>query len=64
MFCKKEEILVIATGGLNSVLKPLTDNIPDREREKICKKASDAAKGIVATEKRKISRDIRDDLKL
>ena len=47
-----------------SVLKPLTDDIPDREREKICKKASDAAKGIVATVKRKISRDVRDDLKL
>lgn len=31
--CKKEEILVIATGGLNSILKPLTDifQIVDKE---------------------------------
>ena len=31
--CKKEDILVIATGGLNSVLKPLTDifQIVDKE---------------------------------
>lgn len=44
------------------VLKPATDDIPDYERDKICKTASEEAKNPVARVKKKLADKIRKDL--
>ena len=46
------------------VLSPLTDNVPDIERKKICKKASNAANNLVSRVKKEVSDRIRRNLGL
>lgn len=44
------------------VMKPVTQEVPDIEREKICKKASDSANNAVSRIKKELSDKKREDL--
>lgn len=44
------------------VLRPATEEVPDIEREKICKKASNAADNVVSKMKKELADKKREDL--
>ena len=46
------------------IMKPVKDEVPDLEREKICKKASNAAKNTVSRIKKELADKMRKDLGL